>query len=56
LYIQEAIAKEYLTPKEFMKPTIEIGNSYLNWDDASYGVQIKEVSEIKEFIRRSSYF
>jgi hypothetical protein len=53
LYIPEAIAKEYLTPKEFIKPTIEIGNYYLKWDDASYGVQIKEVSEIKEFIRRS---
>jgi hypothetical protein len=53
LYIPEAIAKEYLIPKEFIKPTIEIGNYYLKWDDASYGVQLKEVPEIKEFIKKS---
>ena len=53
MYIPEAIAKEYLIPKEFVKPTIEIGNYYLKWDDTSYGVQLKEVSEIKELIKKS---
>jgi hypothetical protein len=53
LYIPETIAKEYLLPEEFVKPTIEIGNYYLKWDDTSYGVQLKEVSEIKEFIKKS---
>ena len=32
---------------------IEIGNYYLKWDDASYGVQLKEVPEIKEFIKNA---
>ena len=53
MYIPETIAKEYLIPKEFMKPTIEIGNYSLKWDDASYGVQLKEVPEIKEFIKNA---
>jgi hypothetical protein len=53
LYIPETIAKEYLIPKEFMKPMIEIGNYYLKWEDASYGVQLKEVPEIKEFIKNA---
>jgi hypothetical protein len=53
LYIPETIAKEYFIPKEFMKPMIEIGNYYLKWEDASYGVQLKEVPEIKEFIKNA---
>jgi hypothetical protein len=53
LYIPETIAKEYLIPKEFIKPMIEIGNYYLKWEDASYGVQLKEVPEIKEFIKNA---
>ena len=53
MYIPEGIAKEYLIPKEFIKPTIEIGNYYLKWDPTSHGVQLKEVSEIKEFIKNS---
>ena len=53
MYIPETIAKEYLIPKEFMKPMIEIGNYYLKWEDASYGVQLKEVPEIKEFIKNA---
>ena len=53
MYIPETIAKEYLIPKEFIKPMIEIGNYYLKWDDASYGVQLKEVPEIKEFIKNA---
>jgi hypothetical protein len=53
LHIPETIAKEYLIPKEFIKPKIEMGNYYLKWDDTSYGVQLKEVPEIKEFIKKS---
>ena len=53
MYIPETIAKEYFIPKEFMKPMIEIGNYYLKWEDASYGVQLKEVPEIKEFIKNA---
>jgi hypothetical protein len=53
LYIPETIAKEYLIPKEFIKPMIEIGNYYLKWEDASYGVQLKEVPEIKEFTKNA---
>ena len=53
MYIPETIAKEYLIPKEFIKPMIEIGNYYLKWEDASYGVQLKEVPEIKEFIKNA---
>jgi hypothetical protein len=53
MYIPETIAKEYLNPKEFIKPMIEIGNYYLKWDDASYGVQLKEVAEINEFIKNA---
>jgi hypothetical protein len=53
MYIPETIAKEYLIPKELLKPMIEIGNYYLKWDDISYGVQLKEVPEIKEFIKNA---
>lgn len=34
-----------------MKPRIEIGNYYLEWDDKSYGIYQKEISELKGFLK-----
>lgn len=34
-----------------MKPRIEIGNYYLEWDDKSYGIYQKEISELKVFLK-----
>ena len=35
-----------------MKPRIEIGNYYLEWDDKSYGIYQKEISELKGFLKK----
>lgn len=48
--IYNDISIEYLI-SGFEKPTIEIGNYYLKWDDKSYGICHKEISELKGFIR-----
>jgi hypothetical protein len=53
MHIPETIAKDYLIPKDFEKPVIEIGNYYLKWDATSYGVQLKEIPRIKESIRNA---
>jgi hypothetical protein len=34
-----------------VKPRIEIGNYYLEWDDKSYGIYQKEISELKGFLK-----
>ena len=51
MYIPETIVKEHIIPKDFEKPKIEIGNYYLKWDDKSYGIHQKEISELKGFIK-----
>jgi hypothetical protein len=57
LDIPENIAKEYLIPKNYQKPKIEIGNYYLKWNDKSYGIDQKEITELKSFLKNAiSYF
>lgn len=57
LDIPEHIVREYLTPKNYEKPKIEIGNYYLNWNHDSYGMQQKEVTELKLFLKNAiTYF
>ena len=44
-------------PKNYEKPEIEIDNYYLEWNDDSYGISQKEVSELKSFLKNAiSYF
>jgi hypothetical protein len=56
LYIPETIVKEHISPKDFEKPKIEIGNYYLKWDDNSYGIHQKEISDVKGFIKDAVSF
>ena len=51
MYIPETIVREHIVPKDFEKPKIEIGNYYLKWNDKSYGIHQKEISELKGFIK-----
>jgi hypothetical protein len=51
LDIPESVVKQYLAPNVYEKPRIELGNYYLKWNDASYGIHQKELSELKGFIR-----
>lgn len=52
--ISECILKEHLIPKDYEKPRIEIGNYYLKWDDEkSYGIDQKEIPELKGFLRKA---
>jgi hypothetical protein len=53
LYIPETMVREHIVPKDFEKPKIEIGNYYLKWDDKSYGIHQKEISDVKGFIKDS---
>ena len=55
--ISERILKEHLIPKDYEKPRIEIGNYYLKWnDDKSYGIDQKEIPELKGFLRKAIAF
>jgi hypothetical protein len=56
LIIPETIVREHIVPKDFEKPKIEIGNYYLKWDDKSYGIHQKEISELKGFIKDAVSF
>jgi hypothetical protein len=51
--IPEYILKEYLLPKNYERPKIEIGNYYLNWNDKSLGIHQKEISELKTFLKNA---
>jgi len=35
---------------EYDKPTIQVGNYYLKWNEKSYGITHKERTELKEFL------
>jgi hypothetical protein len=49
--------REHLIPKNYEKPKIEIGNYYLEWNNDSYGIYQKEISELKAFLKNAiSYF
>jgi hypothetical protein len=43
--------KQYLAPNVYERPRIGLGNYYLKWNEASYGIHQKEFSELKGFIR-----
>jgi hypothetical protein len=47
---QDAITNDYVIPKDYVKPDITVGNYYLKWEDASYGIPQKEIPELKRFI------
>ena len=49
--ITEDIVGQYITSNEYVKPRIEIGNYYLEWNDKSYGIYQKEISELKGFLK-----
>ena len=50
--ITEDIVGQYITSNEYVKPRIEIGNYYLEWNDKSYGIYQKEISELKGFLKK----
>jgi hypothetical protein len=58
LDISEPILKEYLIPKDYEKPKIEIGNYFLKWDDdnKSYGIHLREIAELKRFLKKAIAF
>jgi hypothetical protein len=51
LKITEDIVGQYITSNGYVKPRIEIGNYYLEWNDKSYGIYQKEMSELKGFLK-----
>jgi hypothetical protein len=58
LDISESILKEYLIPKDYEKPRIEIGNYFLKWDDdnKSYGIHPREIAQLKGFLKKAIAF
>jgi hypothetical protein len=56
LDIPDSILKEHLIPKDYYKPKIEIQNYYLKWNDESYGMPQKEISELKRFVTNAIPF
>jgi hypothetical protein len=51
LKITHDIIQQYIISNDYQKPRIEIGNYYLKWDDKSYGMSQKEISELKGFLK-----
>jgi len=51
LKITEDIVDQYIKSNEYVKPRIEIGHYYLEWNDKSYGIYQKEMSELKGFLK-----
>ena len=54
--IPESILKDHIIPKDYYKPTIEIQNYYLKWNDVSYGIPQKEIPELKRFVTNAIPF
>ena len=54
--IPESILKDHIIPKDYYKPTIEIRNYYLKWNDESYGIPQKEIPELKRFVANAIPF
>jgi hypothetical protein len=52
LKITEDIVRQFIISNEYVKPRIEIGNYYLEWDDKSYGIYQKEISELNGFLKK----
>jgi hypothetical protein len=52
LKITEDIVGQYITSNGYVKPRIEIGNYYLEWNDKSYGIYQNEISELKGFLKK----
>jgi hypothetical protein len=51
LKITEHIVGQHIISNGYVKPRIEIGNYYLEWNDKSYGIYQKEMSELKGFLK-----
>ncbi len=49
--IREDIVAQYIISNGYVKPRLEIGNYYLEWNDKSYGIYQKEISELKGFLK-----
>jgi hypothetical protein len=56
LDIPDSTLTEYLIPKDYHRPRIEIRNYYLEWNDESYGISQKEVPELKRFLSNAIPF
>lgn len=48
--IPDTVLKDYLVAREFVKPPIEVGNYYLEWDKTSYGIPANEIADLRKFI------
>jgi hypothetical protein len=53
MIITHDIMERYIIPHDYEKPRIEIGNYYLKWNDKSYGISQKELSDLKGFLRNA---
>ncbi len=49
--ITQDIVAQYVISNGYEKPRIEIGNYYLKWNDKSYGISRKEISELEGFLK-----
>ena len=53
MIITRDLMERYIIPHGYEKPRIEIGNYYLKWNDKSYGISQKEISDLKGFLRNA---
>jgi hypothetical protein len=50
LKFTEELLLRYIKVNEYEKPKLEIGSYYLQWDEKSYGINNKELFELKGFL------
>jgi hypothetical protein len=56
LDITQSTLEEYLVPKDYYKPKIEIKNYFLKWNTESYGIPQKEIYKLKRFLTNAIPF
>ena len=48
--IPDSVFRDHFVPKDFVKPVIEVGHYFLEWDKASYGIPTNEIADLRKFI------
>lgn len=50
--ISEDLIAQYIISNVYEKPKIEVGNYYLKWNENSFGINQREINELKGFLTK----
>jgi len=52
LRISEDLIAQYIISNVYEKPKIEVGNYFLKWNENSFGINQREINELKGFLTK----